>query len=213
MPCQHTGEASGPMRIHHTCTVTQDLIQNSVRRLHSTTTLPRISRPLRLWIDPEESFHTHCYHFNGLFIGGIIQRTHISDQANTASWEVYYGAKYKNTTCMYSRSQNSPPEGKGFHFMFKVVSRLLFPEESDGADHFLKKRCPTCPFWPIVCPRVGQIKNTLLFDINNIFLINNQQLLCFWISLIHWYHFKNHRKLINVSKSKMAATISKKCNI
>ena len=28
------------MRIHHTCTVTQDLIQNSVRRLHSTINSP-----------------------------------------------------------------------------------------------------------------------------------------------------------------------------
>ena len=60
--------------------------------------LSRISRRLRLWIDPEESFHTHCYHVNGLFIGGIIESTHISDQANE---EVHYGAKYKHTTCMY----------------------------------------------------------------------------------------------------------------
>ena len=36
-----------------------------------------------------------------------------------------------------SRSQNSPPEGNGVHFMFGVVSRLLFSKESDGADHFL----------------------------------------------------------------------------
>ena len=44
-----------------------------------------------------------------------------------------------------------------------------------------EKMCPTCPFWPIF----GQIKKALLFDINNIFLIKNQQLLCFEIRLIH----------------------------
>ena len=32
----------------------------------------------------------------------------------------------------------SPPEGNGVHFMFEVVSRLRFSEESYGADHFLK---------------------------------------------------------------------------
>ena len=80
-----------------------------------------------------------------------------------------------------SRSQNSPPEGNGVHFMFEVVSKLLLSEESDGADHFLKKRCPTCPFWPIF----GQLKKALLFDINNIFSIKKQKLLCFEIRLIH----------------------------
>ena len=85
---------------------------------------------------------------------------------------------------MYSQSQNSPPEGKGFHFMFKVVSRLLFPEESDGADHFLKKGAKHAHFSPLFAHEWAKLK-TLLFDISNIFLINNQQLLCFWISLIH----------------------------
>ena len=36
-----------------------------------------------------------------------------------------------------SRSQNSPPEGNGVHFMFEDVSRLLFSEESDGAERAL----------------------------------------------------------------------------
>ena len=92
---------------------------------------------------------------------------------------IYFGA----TSIEYSRSQNSPPDGNGVHFMFEVVSRLLFSEESDGADHFLKKMCPTCPFLAHKC----QIKKALLFDINNIFLIKNQHLLCFEIpvSLIH----------------------------
>ena len=52
---------------------------------NTAITLPWISPPLRLWIDPEESLHTHCYHFNGLFISGIIESTHICDQANPAS--------------------------------------------------------------------------------------------------------------------------------
>ena len=64
-----------------------------------------------------------------------------------------------------SRSQNSPPEGNGVHFMFEVVSRPLFGEEYGGADHFFKKGAQNAhfgPFWP-------KIKKTLLFDINNTF--------------------------------------------
>ena len=38
-----------------------------------------------------------------------------------------------------SRSQNCPPEGNGVHFIFEVDSRLFLSEESDGANHFLKK--------------------------------------------------------------------------
>ena len=48
-----------------------------------------------------------------------------------------------------SRSQNSPPEGNGVHFMFEVVSRLIFSEESDGADHFLKKGAQNAHFGPL----------------------------------------------------------------
>ena len=53
------------------------------------------------------------------------------------------------------RSQNSPPQGNGVHFMFEVVSKRLFSEESDGADHFLKN-VPNMPilahFWPTSGP-------------------------------------------------------------
>ena len=48
----------------------------------------------------------------------------------------------------YSRSQNSPPEGNGVHFMFEVVSRPLFGEEYGGADHFLKKGAQNAHFGP-----------------------------------------------------------------
>ena len=54
-----------------------------------------------------------------------------------------------------SRSQNSPPEGNGVHFMFEVASRLFFSEESDGADHFLKKgaqHAHLAHFWPTSGP-------------------------------------------------------------
>ena len=61
-----------------------------------------------------------------------------------------------------SRSQNWALEGNGVHFMFEVVSRLLFSEEFDGADHFL----------------VHEYIKALLFD-TNIFSIKTQQLLCF----------------------------------
>ena len=64
-----------------------------------------------------------------------------------------------------SRSQNSPPEGNGVHFMFEVVSRLLLSEESDGADHFLKK----VPKMPILSPRADQIQKALLFDIKALY--------------------------------------------
>ena len=80
---------------------------------------------------------------------------------------------------------------------------------------FLRNPMVPTTFWkkvpnmPIFGPRVGQIKKALLFDINNIFSIKNQQLLCIEIRLIHWYSFKNHRQLINVSNSKMAVTTSK----
>ena len=45
-------------------------------------------------------------------------------------------AMYTSLLITVSRSQNSPPEGNGVHFMFEVVSRLLFSAESGGADHF-----------------------------------------------------------------------------
>ena len=54
----------------------------------------------------------------------------------------------------YSRSHNRAPDGNGVHFMFEVVSRLFLSEESDGADHFLKQKCPTCLFWPIFGPQI-----------------------------------------------------------
>ena len=60
-----------------------------------------------------------------------------------------------------SRSQNSPPEGNGVHFMFEVVSRLTFSEESDGADHFLKKGAQHAHFGPFFGPN----SKALLFDI------------------------------------------------
>ena len=85
--------------------------------------------------------------------------------------------------CLY-RSQNSPPEGNGVHFMFADVSKPVFSEESEGVDHFLKKdvqHAHFCPFGPLV----GQIKKALLFDISNIFSIKKQQLLCFEIRLIN----------------------------
>ena len=49
-----------------------------------------------------------------------------------------------------SPSQNWSPEGNGVHFMFGVVSRPIFSEESHGADHFLKKGAQHAhlgPFW------------------------------------------------------------------
>ena len=49
----------------------------------------------------------------------------------------------------YSPSQNRARVGNGVHFMFDSNSRSVFPKESSGADRFLKKRCPTCPFGPI----------------------------------------------------------------
>ena len=48
-----------------------------------------------------------------------------------------------------------------------------------------ENRCPTCPFWPNFGPRVGENKKAVLFDINNICSMKNQQLLCFGICLIH----------------------------
>ena len=47
-----------------------------------------------------------------------------------------------------------------FTLCLKMFLDHFFSEESHGADHFLKKRCPTCPF---------------AVDINNIFSIKNQQ--------------------------------------
>ena len=97
---------------------------------------------------------------------------------------------------------------KVFTLCLQMFLDQFFPRNPRVPTTF-EKRCPTCPFWPIFGPLVGHIKKALLFDINNIFSIKYQQLLCFEIRLIHWYSFKNHRKLINVSKSKMAATTSK----
>ena len=84
-----------------------------------------------------------------------------------------------------SRSQNCPPEGNGVHFMFEDVSRPLLFRGIRWCRPLFEKSCPTCPFWPICGPRVGQIKKALMFDINNIFSITNQQLLYFEIRLIH----------------------------
>ena len=47
-----------------------------------------------------------------------------------------------------SRSQNWAPEGNGVHFMFEAVSRSLFSEECDDADHFLKKGAQYAHFGP-----------------------------------------------------------------
>ena len=47
------------------------------------------------------------------------------------------------------------------------------------------KKVPNKPILAHFGPRVGQIKKALLFDIDNIFFIKNQKLLCFGISLIH----------------------------
>ena len=65
-------------------------------------------------------------------------------------------AKYDNMP--YSPSQNWSPEGNGVHFMFGVVSRPIFSEESHGADHFLKKGAQHAhlgPFWAHFGPAGG----------------------------------------------------------
>ena len=70
-----------------------------------------------------------------------------------------------NMTRIYtvSRSQNSPPEGNGVHFMFEVVSRLLFfSEESDGADHFFwKKGTKHAHFGPFLAHEWTKLKKPM----------------------------------------------------
>ena len=57
-----------------------------------------------------------------------------------------------------SRSQNSPPEGNGVHFMFADVSRPVFSEESEGADHFLKKGAQHAHFGPFLVHSWAKLK-------------------------------------------------------
>ena len=59
---------------------------------------------------------------------------------------------------LYSRSQNSPPEGNGVHFMFEVVSRLLFSEESDGSDPFFEKGAQHVNFCPFLAHEWAKLK-------------------------------------------------------
>ena len=42
-----------------------------------------------------------------------------------------------------------------FTFMFGVVSRPILSEESDGADHFLKKKVHNMPIWAHFGPTGG----------------------------------------------------------
>ena len=58
----------------------------------------------------------------------------------------------------YSRSQNSPPQGNGVHFMFADVSRPVFSEESEGADHFLKKGAQHAHFGPFLVHSWAKLK-------------------------------------------------------
>ena len=55
-------------------------------------------------------------------------------------------------------SQNSPPEGNGVHFMFADVSRPVFSEESEGADHFLKKGAQHAHFGPFLVHSWAKLK-------------------------------------------------------
>ena len=57
-----------------------------------------------------------------------------------------------------SPSQNSPPEGNGVHFMFEVVSGLLFSEESDGADHVLTKGAQHAHVGPFLAHEWAKLK-------------------------------------------------------
>ena len=45
----------------------------------------------------------------------------------------------KNRSCPYSQPLRHKRMGKGVHFMFEVVSRLIFSGEHDPAGRFLKK--------------------------------------------------------------------------
>ena len=60
--------------------------------------------------------------------------------------------------CTFSRSQNSPPEGNGVHFMFADVSRPVFFEESESADHFLKKGAQNAHFGPFLVHSWAKLK-------------------------------------------------------
>ena len=55
-----------------------------------------------------------------------------------------------DTLVKSNNSQNCPPEGNGVHFIFEVDSILLFSEESDGVDHFLKKGAQRANFGPFL---------------------------------------------------------------
>ena len=61
-----------------------------------------------------------------------------------------------------SPSQNWSPEGNGVHFMFGVVSRPIFPEESHGADHFLKKGAQRAHLGRFWAHGSVQIKNLVI---------------------------------------------------
>jgi hypothetical protein len=50
------------------------------------------------------------------------------------------------------------PEENDVHFMFGVISKPIFSEESDGAGHFLKNGAQHAHFGPILCPLVGPNK-------------------------------------------------------
>ena len=55
-----------------------------------------------------------------------------------------------DTLVKSNNSQNCPPEGNGVHFIFEVDSILIFSEESDGVDHFLKKGAQHANFGPFL---------------------------------------------------------------
>ena len=57
-----------------------------------------------------------------------------------------------------SRSQNCPPKGNGVHFIFEVDSRLFLSEESDGANHSLKKGAKHVYFGSFLAHKWAKIK-------------------------------------------------------
>ena len=79
-----------------------------------------------------------------------------------------------------------------FTFMFGVVSRPILSEESDGADHFLKKRCTTCPFGPILDPQVGPNKKPCYLPVKLILKYSKHPVLCLEAYRIQLYKFQKN---------------------
>ena len=92
--------------------------------------------------------------------------------------------------------------------MFGVVSRPIFPEESHGADHFLKNGAQHAHLGPFWVRGWVQIKKTCYLPLKLILKYSKHPLLCLEVYRIQLYKIQNPRNFVTTSESKMAAKIA-----